>query len=154
MGSIKEKIEQKRQDNIREENNRDNRRRNIFKLNTFSINERNNYRNRIDINRNNIRENNRNNNREDNRNNNRESNRNNNNNIGLDNHLHRLSYNRRHRNRIRDNENIDDLLRILEEEDEELNDRRNKICKEDAKEIRDLSLYQKSKKLKKKMVMN
>ena len=138
MGSIKEKIEQKRQDNIREENNRDNRRRNIFKLNTFSINERNNYRNRIDINRNNIREN----------------NRNNNNNIGLDNHLHRLSYNRRHRNRIRDNENIDDLLRILEEEDEELNDRRNKICKEDAKEIRDLSLYQKSKKLKKKMVMN
>jgi hypothetical protein len=135
VGSIKEKIEQKRQDNIREENNRDNRRRNIFKLNTFSINERNNNRNRIDINRNNIRENNRNNNREDNRNNNRESNRNNNNNIGLDNHLHRLSYNRRHRNRIRDSENIDDLLRIFEEEDEELNDRRNKICKEDAKEI-------------------
>ena len=146
VGNIKEKIEQKRQDNIREENNRDNRRslhnnlRNIFRPNTFSINERNNYRNRnrLDINRNNNRlDINRNNNSlEINMNNNRlESNRNNNNNIRLDNRLNRLSYNRRHRNRIRDNENIDDLLQIFEEEDEELNDRRTYLFKEDAKEI-------------------
>jgi len=147
VGSIKEKIEQKRQDDIREENNRENRDhrrslhnnlRNIFKSNTFSINERNNYRNRLDINRNNNRlDINRNNNRLDiNRNNNRSDiNRNNNNNIRLDNSLNRLSYYRRHRNRIRDNENIDDLLRIFEEEDEEINERRNNLFKEDAKEI-------------------
>ena len=116
VGSIKEKIEQKRQDDIREENNRENRdhRRSLHN------NLRNNNRNRLDLNRNNNR---------------LENNRNNNNNIRLDNSLNRLSYYRRHRNRIRENENIDDLLRIFEEEDEEINERRNNLFKEDAKEI-------------------
>ena len=121
VGNIKEKIEQARQDIAREENNNDDNRRsvhnnlrNIFHSNTFSENNRNNNRNnnynRLDIYRNNF-------------------------NIDRPNHLNRHLIHRRHRNRIRDNEDIDELLRIFEAEDEEINDRRNNLLKEEVKEI-------------------
>ena len=137
FGNIKEKIEQKKENdknktfqihNIRNERLEQIRNRNRLEINRMER-ERNN--NRLEQGQINNR-------LEQNRHNNRlENNRNNINNNRVDNEIYRAFLNRRNRNRnrIRDRENFNAILAILEEEDERINERRNNLFKEDVKEI-------------------